>query len=170
MAVCCEKNKTVLYYKFLDKEGLIELPPCVEFEQKRSGSWWYVFTYATPPSCTPVNTESRQPSDDPNDVFTEQPDNNGNECPGYSSFKQYKNGVCTGGTPFSVTNNRFEFRYGDEYELIAKVAGKKVWSDKGKGQPRYYTACDNDCPSQTMRCRTSAYPGSRCVPCSQFRR
>ena len=53
---------------------------------------------------------------------------------------------------------------------IKDNSGKEIYFKNGECPIKWRFACDDDCPSQFMRCKTRAYPGYRCIPCSDFRR
>lgn len=46
---------------------------------------------------------------------------------------------------------------------------KEIYKEKGEKCPQVKIACDNDCPSNFLKCKTSSYPGYKCIPCEQFR-
>jgi hypothetical protein len=41
----------------------------------------------------------------------------------------------------------------------------QLFKDNGKCPVVYDVACDDDCPSGHIRCKTSTYPGYCCIPC-----
>lgn len=47
---------------------------------------------------------------------------------------------------------------------------RKVFERLGNKCPEVKIACENDCPSGFLKCKSTVYPGYRCVPCSEFRR
>jgi hypothetical protein len=54
--------------------------------------------------------------------------------------------------------------------IVTDKDGKEVYNRQAECPIKWAAGCDNECPSQHLRCRTTAYPGYRCVPCSEFRR
>lgn len=54
---------------------------------------------------------------------------------------------------------------------ITDSAGKEVYKKSAECPIKWGAACGNgECPPQNLRCRQTAYPGYKCVPCEELRR
>ena len=47
--------------------------------------------------------------------------------------------------------------------------GQRLLEDRGECPIVYDVACDNDCPPDTVKCSSNAYPGYCCIPCSEIK-
>jgi hypothetical protein len=55
--------------------------------------------------------------------------------------------------------------------IITNSEGKEVYKKSAECPIKWGAACEEgECPGQHLRCRSSTYPGYRCVPCNEFGR
>lgn len=52
---------------------------------------------------------------------------------------------------------------------VKNNSGVEVYKKVSACPVKWNSACENDCPPQHLKCKTTAYPGFKCVPCSNFR-
>lgn len=60
----------------------------------------------------------------------------------------------------------------DEKQCVITVKGAKsgiVYTKEAECPIKFTVGCGGECPPQSLRCKTSAYPGYVCKPCNDFR-
>lgn len=79
-------------------------------------------------------------------------------------------GNCPAGST-RISNTKFTpSNTPESCEIVIKNSGGIVIYKKQAECPiRWKAACDDDCPPQSLKCKTAGYPGYKCKPCSEFR-
>lgn len=54
-------------------------------------------------------------------------------------------------------------------EISVSYQNNLIFKDTGKCPVTYEVVCDSDCPTGTVKCKSTNYPGYCCLPCSEIK-
>jgi hypothetical protein len=194
-SVCNNKKKATIFIKFKDgrREQVVVEPGGAsvdvtqeEPEEQGAGNLMY-FVYTNRSGCWGTQVEKDGPFYGPIRgayVFTDPAggvraylkvsDQAGNQV----DLVRYTCSLGSGGETFSIQSIELAPNQDPSPEqpeikcriIVKDSKGTEVYNKLDECPIKWNFACDDDCPSQFLRCRASAYPGYRCVPCENFRR
>jgi hypothetical protein len=168
METCEGKERAVIYVKHGDyQEKIISKNPPIEVE-KKPGGWIMHYTYYDPTNGCETSQRQEPLEGKASDSWTSDFLMPNTSCTQAGNWNVRRNG---GIIQVSSPIDKPSFEYKPNCTLTIKDKKGLLFKKEFEGEcPQVSVGCDDDCPPQHMRCRTTAYPGYRCVPCSQLRR